>query len=153
MAHVGKAYPIYQDWRLYAGEAGTLAGYPPRNARVRVQNWATVYTAPPVNTWITLQPFLWQIGDIRIRYRSGLFNSMGHQLRLMLIGELKGLGEMFWKWGCLDNNVDQIPWGWFDYQSHPSWWPGDVRNILITPPAGATFSPHGVTEIEGVVWP
>ena len=153
MAHKGKHYPIYQDWRLYAGEAATLAGYPPRNARVRVQNWATVYTQPPVNTWLTLQPFLWAPGQIRIRYRSSQWSSMGHILRIMLIGELFGLGRMFWRMACLDNNVDQIPWGWFDYPDHLSWFPGQVDNILIAPPAGATFSPHGLTEIQGVPWP
>jgi hypothetical protein len=153
MAHKGKHYPIYQFWRMYTPEAQTLAGYPPRNARVRVQNWSTIYTQPPVNTWITCQPFLWTPGDYLIRYRSGSFSSMGHQLRIMVMGQVYGPGFMRWKMGCLDNNVDQIPWGWFDYPNHPAWHPGQVDNILIAPPAGATFSPHGITEIQAVPWP
>lgn len=153
MAHKGKHFPIFQFWRMYATEATTLAGYPPRNARVRVQNWSTIYTQPPVNTWITCQPFLWQPGDFQIRYRSSSFSSMGHSLRIMVIGQVYGIGFMRWKLDCLDNNVSQIPWGWRDTPNHYDWWPGHVDNILIPPPAGATFSPHGLTEIQAVPWP
>lgn len=152
MAHVGKIFPIKQEWRLYSGEAGSLAGYPPARIRLRTQNWQTAYDQPPVNTWIDADPMDWDPGDDQIGYQSaGMTTSTAHVLTVGAIGKLFD-GLMIWKYACWDDGVDQIPWGWLDHSSHFAW-SGDVELILITAPAGATFSPHGTTEIEGIKWP
>lgn len=152
MAHKGKQFPIKQEWRLYDGDGGSLAAYPPSQIEFRTQFWHSTYTPPPVNTWIICDPLPWDPGDYEIAYQSVPISSGGHSTQVGARGRIQDDGTMLWKYCVWDNTTDQIPWGWHDTFNHFAWSPGDLRNIFTDPPAGGSIYPVGQVEIRAKLW-
>jgi len=152
MAHVGRIYPIQQDWRLYAGSAESLAGYPPKVMRFRTEFWVATFTAPAGGTWYECFPLSWSPGEYEITYKSSGVSSGGHTLEFGAVGKVDDDWFMRWRYAVWDNGVDQISWGWHDRLSHFAWHPGDIQMISTGGPSGATIYPVGNVEVMGKQW-
>jgi len=154
MAHKGKVYPVRQDWRLYSGEAASLAGYPPDRILFRTEFWAGTHTPKPaVNTWFECLPQTFAFGDFEVWWRSSDIGPGFDDVRVGVIIKIGSDGLTRCRYLVWVNFVDQIPWGWRDQMSHFAWHPGDVKLISTLPAPGGSLYPVGNVEVKAKPWP
>jgi hypothetical protein len=153
MVHVGRPYPIKQEWRMYNGETFDLSGFPPKQIKLSVESFISTIGTIEGFFQKVCDPVLWEPGQDYIGYHSESVIYFPYELQFGTIGKLGSNGRMRWKYSVWVNGTDVIPWGWEESPNQWQWNPGDTRLILSTPPGPPSVYPHGVVDLGATQWP
>jgi len=152
VAHVGRNYPIYQPWRLYSGEAGTLAGFPPLECFISVQTVRILGVNYPgfFDDLCTRMP--WSPGDTQIRYTSTQRTYGPWSLAVGTNGILLPNGRMRWDWSMRNAGVEQMDAGFNSVLNEHQWSPGEAHLYFTNIPYNATVQLLGIVNIRAKRW-